>query len=151
MNVFIPYSDILKTIKSLDLRRANKQVLECETILRASVAEIKGYQNHPCTLMYKPYPDWLHWYKVVLKEYLLKGETSWLQELIRMQPDLRPDFIGYEPLHRAHRARLYQKDQSHYCQFGEDAKFTDLNWYIVGDQIKKYKNGKLIIVEKWVH
>lgn len=148
MNVFIPYPDIIDTITCLDKRRANKQVLECETILKAIMKETRGYQNHPCTLMYTPYSNWLHWYKVILKEYLLKGHTPFLDSLVLIEP-VRPDFIGYEPLHKAHRARLFQKDQLHYRLFYEDFEFTDLNWYIVGDQIKKYKDGKLVEIEKW--
>ena len=57
MNVFIVGSPI-ETARSLDKRRLNKQIIECQQILDALEGK-KAWSNHPCTLQYKGYERWL--------------------------------------------------------------------------------------------
>ena len=141
MQLFIPYADLGAIAKCLDRRRLNKQIIECKQIERA-INGAKAWRNHPVVLMYKGYIDWLLRYRAVLEKVqngLLNECDFNVHEAVSMPP-----FIGYEPLHKVHRARLYAKDPIHYSQFVEDAGYTDANWYVIGDVIRKYKNGKLV-------
>lgn len=137
MNVFIPYKDVKKVAKVLDKKRLNKQILECDQLLRAieyrknPIGDKPGYVNHPCTIMYQNHADWLAWYRDVLKG--IDGTEP-----------IRPHFLDFTELIFAHRARLYQKDNNHYERFRNYANFTDLNWYVCGDAVRKYKDGKLV-------
>ncbi|MDD6209216.1 MAG: pyrimidine dimer DNA glycosylase/endonuclease V [Bacteroidales bacterium] len=140
MQIFIPYPDPGTIAKCLDKRRLNKQIIECRQIEKA-INGAKAWHNHPVVLMYREYTDWLLWYREVLE----KEQNGLLKESNIDYPDtlLKPPFIGYEPLHKAHRARLYAKDPIYYSQFIQDAGYTDTNWYIINNEIRKYKNGKL--------
>lgn len=142
MNVFIPFADTFKTAKVLDKQRLQKQIIECDTMINAITDNRKAWRRHPCTLMYLNHIEWMQWYRGVLSDYKNGLTTD--------QPEpTRPSFIGDEELHKAHRARLYQKNPIHYKEFELEGTFTELNWYIVDGFLLKYKNGKL--VEKTIY
>ncbi len=138
MNVFIPYPDTFETAKCLDSKRLQKQILEVTQMVSAIEGLSKAYRLHPCTLMYENYVQWLEWYR----------DTLWVYKnacgLYPSNEPERPPFIGDENLHRAHRARLYQKNPIHYAEFESDKNYTDKNWYIVDGYLLKYKDGKLV-------
>lgn len=137
MNVFIPFADTFQTAKVLDKQRLQKQIIECDTMINAITDNRKGWRNHPCTLMYLNHVDWLQWYRDVLSDY----KNGFITD--QTEPT-RPIFIGDERLHKAHRARLYQKNPIHYESFEIDGSFTYFNWYVVDKFLLKYKDGKLI-------
>lgn len=58
MQVFI-IGNALETAMILDNRRLNKQIIECQQILNA-LSGNKAWSDHPCTLQYKEYEDWLY-------------------------------------------------------------------------------------------
>ena len=59
MQVFVPFQNPFECAQALDPRRFNKQILECEQILKAIRGESTAWANHPCVLMYRQYVDWL--------------------------------------------------------------------------------------------
>ena len=67
MNVFIVGSP-LETARALDKRRLNKQIIECQQIIKAIMGAC-AWANHPCTLQYKGYEKWLEWYMLTLHYY----------------------------------------------------------------------------------
>lgn len=71
MNVFVTYKSPLKCAKALYCdRRFNKQIIECDQILKAINSETKAWSANPCTKMYAPYKEWLYNYMMCLSFYL---------------------------------------------------------------------------------
>lgn len=73
--------------------------------------------------------------------YVLKNEPK------------RPYFLGFEPLHKCHRKRLFQKGladskkygkDNFYSSFEEEASLNEENVYIVDRKVLFYLNGKLV-------
>ena len=56
MNIFMPYEDITKSVRALDDKRLNKQILECYQILQVALGNSHGYENHPVVRHYVRYP-----------------------------------------------------------------------------------------------
>ena len=137
MQVFIPEVDPIQVAKVLDKKRLNKQIIECDQILKAISGESTAWRNHPVVKMYAPYVDWLMYYQACLISYKTHAP------IIMSEPP-RPPFIGYRPLHLAHRARLYQKDATHYVLYTYESDYTENNWYVDGNIIKEYRLGRLI-------
>ena len=57
MNLFVPYEDIEKSVRALDDKRLNKQILECYQILQVALGNSRGYENHPVVKHYIAYPN----------------------------------------------------------------------------------------------
>ena len=61
MNIFLPYeTNFRESVRALDDKRLNKQILECYQLINNVVKERKGekvvgYKNHPIYLHYKQY------------------------------------------------------------------------------------------------
>ena len=68
MNIFLPYeNDIIKSVRSLDDVRLNKQILECYQLLSNAIKEknggvVVGYKNHPIYTHYKRNIKFLAYY-----------------------------------------------------------------------------------------
>ena len=77
MQVFIPhltpYDCALAMLK--DMRRMNKQIIECRQILQAIDGTSKAWANHPITKMYKDYRGWLSCYMLCLK-HMKENDTK---------------------------------------------------------------------------
>ena len=65
MNIFLPELTVSESIKALDNKRLNKQILECYAILKANVYGNKGYANHCVTKYYKDYPWFITSYGIL--------------------------------------------------------------------------------------
>lgn len=83
MQVFIIGSP-LETAMAMDgdVRRYNKQIVECQQILDALNGK-KAWSNHPCTLQYRGYEEWLWMYKEVLYEYYLYAHNNNATEALK--------------------------------------------------------------------
>lgn len=139
MNVFIVGSP-LETAKALDRRRLNKQIIECQQILKAIHGETKAWANHPCTLQYKGHEMWLENYVRTLY-YYSKGIGLQLlanEEALR----LTPAFHTQEYFDQMKR-RLFTKDSKHYAQWAHLGT-SEVNWYFVEEEWRYYKDGKKI-------
>ena len=59
-NIFLPYeNDIMSSIRAMDDKRLNKQILETKQILDVALGKSDGYSNHPVTKWYINYPKFL--------------------------------------------------------------------------------------------
>lgn len=150
MQVFI-IGTPLETAKALDRKRLNKQIIECQQILKA-LNGAKSWSNHPCVLQYRGYEEWLNFYLDCLfyyRSYLCEESWSEQESLIlkshfcsRFAMDLKPPFHTQEYFIQMKR-RLYTKDNEHYKQwsnFGE----SNQNFYYVNGEWRIYENGKRI-------
>lgn len=138
MQVFVPYSNILQVVKEMacDKRRYNKQIVECNQILRAIKGETEAWKNHPICHQYKNYIEWLEFYRdlfIIYREsnYELKSEK--MNNLLLSVKNIKlPPFLLNQDYLDSHKRRLYQKSPELYPQFEEYNKENDeSNWYCV--------------------
>lgn len=154
MQVFVPYKEPLKCAETLwsDQKRYNKQIIECRQIIDAIDGKL-AWKNHPVTLMYKPYREWLSYYMECLISYRhfnkatdgSNGELIWKHETLYNNEEankITPPFLTEEFCDN-HKRRLYTKDNELYPQFKEYG-ITEENWYFVDNELRIYKNGKRI-------
>ena len=148
MNVFV-IGTPFETAKCLDNRRLNKQIIECEQIIKALEGESKAWVNHPCTLQYKDHIGWLKLYMWCLYAYQKYNKSSewerqtWLQISKNWSDkaiEFTPSFHTGEYLTQMKR-RLYTKNNTHYCQW-ENLGESDINMYNVDGKWRFYRNGK---------
>ena len=141
MQVFI-IGTPLQTAMALDQKRLNKQILETNQILDALNGK-SAWSNHPCTLQYRGYEEWLTDYKRCLTAY--KNNNN-LEAFIAEQwcHQTRPSFHTQEYFDQMKR-RLYTKDKEHYKQWNGLGTSLE-NWYWSQSENKfiKYINGKRI-------
>lgn len=139
MQVFIVGTP-LETAIALDNKRLWKQIIETRQILDALNGK-KAWSNHPCTLQYRKHKEWLELYMYCLDEYR-KGfivNAEYYNNACNIQ---NPPFHTQEYFDQMKR-RLYTKDNEHYKQW-ESLGESDVNWYFVDDEWRKYVNGKRI-------
>ena len=150
MQVFIVGSP-LETAKAMarDTRRYNKQIIEVRQILDA-LNGTKAWRNHPCTLQYKDYEEWLCDYHNCLlhyREYLKFGNTEenylgYAEFYSASAEDNKPTFHTEEYFKQMKR-RLYTKDPIYYAQW-VNLGTSEENWYFVEGEWRVYRNGKRI-------
>lgn len=153
MQVFVPYSNPLQCAETLweDNRRFNKQIIECEQIIKAIDGKL-AWRNHPVTLMYKPHREWLENYMKCLQsfdnyknskdKYIANFNLAICKEYNHRANDIKPEFLTEEFCDN-HKKRLFTKDPYLYPQFAEFGT-TEENWYFVNNKLVKYINGKKI-------
>jgi hypothetical protein len=145
MQTFLPYSDFHQTAKCLDMKRLGKERVESWQILQAIQNKDYGWQNHPCTNMWRNHPrllclyglaicdEWIsRKYKDTIRDrffsQLMEYDNVWLDG--KYQEDM-PKWLGNSRFHSSHRAALLYKNYEHYSQFGwkEEPKL-DYIWYV---------------------
>ena len=141
MQVFVPSANCLETASLLDKKRLNKQIIENGQILKAIDRIGKGWLNHPATLMYRPYRQWLVLYNECLKAYM-SGDKDLAVQYSIMAARLTPAFLTND-FCAQHRRRLFTKSPELYPQFAEYGTSFE-NWYFVDGKLLKYINGKRI-------
>lgn len=140
MQIFLISEKPIDTAMTLDPRRLNKQILECDWI-------INGWQNntraskHPVAKMYKAHLEWVELYKKCLKAWRDKCPDD-VQRYSDEALKITPDFLCQEYFDNF-KKRLYTKDPNFYKQF-EQYGTTDENWYFFEGKWKIYVGGKLI-------
>jgi hypothetical protein len=139
MQVFIVGTP-LETAKALDARRLQKQIVECLQILDA-LNGAKAWSNHPCILQYKGHERWLLNYMYCLTGYIQCDILFALNSNHNCQ-EITPNFHTQEYFDQMKR-RLYTKDNEHYKQWAYLGE-SDVNWYFVDGEWRKYINGKRI-------
>lgn len=139
MQVFIVGTP-LETAKALDGRRLQKQIVECLQILDA-LNGAKAWSNHPCVLQYKGHERWLLNYMHCLTGYIQSDMLFALNSNGNCQK-LTPNFHTQEYFDQMKR-RLYTKNKEHYSQWAYLGE-SDVNWYFVDGEWRKYINGKRI-------
>lgn len=128
MQTFLPYASFTKCARVLDARRLGKQRVEALQILRATLFEDYGWQNHPVVRMWRGYTEALVSYAVAItNEWVRRGFSDRCLGSIaefarggrpRAQRELAkreiPPWLGWEALHRSHRSALVRKDEAYY-------------------------------------
>jgi len=140
MNVFMPYPNILESVKSLDTRRLNKQQIECGQILKALLSE-GAWSNHPTTKMWAVKTH-------ILSDYIriAKAELSFRRDKIEIPKRiisrsllLEQELSGWLPekFFVQHRRRLFTKDPIFYRSFKQCGESL-VNYYFVEGNILRY-------------
>lgn len=134
MQTFLPDPDFRKSAEFLDRQRLGKQRVECLQLCNTIAYEKKGWANHPCVVMWKPYLDCLIHYGMVMCEvWRARGykDTIWTS-LYLLQEDkeiVYPLWLGSPKLHASHRSNLLRKDREYYINFGwKESMWLDYFW-----------------------
>ena len=143
MQVFVPYINPFYVARCLDKRRLNKQIVECDQILKAIANPDGPWGHHPVTLMWAQYSFWLSFYKECLISYQMGRikEALILGENCAMLYN-RPKFLT-KSFCAQHRRRLYTKSPELYPQFAKYG-ISEENWYYVNGKLVRYINGRKI-------
>ena len=143
MQVFITSTNIIETVKQLDPKRFNKQIIETRQILKALRGESKAWKNHPCVLQYSNHITWLELYLRCFEEYKI-GNFGLALSCSILATEHTPLFHTPEYLTQMKR-RLYTKDQEYYKLWSEFGT-SDINWYWVEGEWRYYVAGKRVVI-----
>lgn len=130
MQTFLPYSSYLLSSRALDSRRLQKQIVECQQILKVLLyPEQKAWKNHPAVLMWKGHELHLAVYAhQCYLEWVSRGygpthkSMTWIVdnlELIDDNSNLPPPWLGNKEFHNSHRSNLLRKSE-YYNQYEEE-------------------------------
>lgn len=135
MQTFLPYPDFAACAAALDPRRLGKQRVEVLQVWRAMTRPGYGWRHHPVVRMWSGYAEALVCYGLeVCAAWSAAGHADTVAAtlraefggVVRSQQELAaagevPPWLGWEPLHRSHRAALLRKDPAWYgARFGAD-------------------------------
>lgn len=156
MQTFLPSPDFVESARILDPRRLGKQRVEAMQILKAITNQprldgkpYKGWVNHPCSIMWRNYPEALKLYaNCMIEEWVKRGYKNTMELFSIDKTILLPEWLGFEPLHSSHRSNLLKKESDFYQQYEwvEDTSLpyvwldADGRWYeqIPGERTRNY-------------
>ena len=127
MQIFLPYSDMVESLRTLDNKRLGKQRVETYQIISAITRRpkldgtpYKGWLNHPCTVMWRNYvPALQHYLNLSITEWMLRGFNNTMNfEQIEYEKLVFPPFMGNNRFHSSHRANLLKKEPEFYQKYG---------------------------------
>lgn len=125
LQTFLPYPDFEESASCLDPKRLGKQRVEVlQIVITIQNPKQKGWQNHPCTNMWRPYlPALIRYGVAICDEWTRLGYADTVKEkllarLDKSQPDQDPPWLGLPKLHASHRSNLLRKAPEFYRQFG---------------------------------
>lgn len=150
VNTFVPFADIEACAKALDYRRLGKQRCEAWQLWRVLMGKgkklpdgtegppIKGWVNHPATLMWKGYTCFLAKYlNAMIDEWVARGYRNTMQKVEHCSNPRPPWWWGWEPIHKSHQASLNRKNPEYYhFEVGEWADWGYVWPSKVGSKIK---------------
>ena len=124
MQTFLPNSDFRQSAADLDIKRLNKQKLECSQILtvlkhkrEGTLPEGKtklGWKNHPAVLMWVGHEDALkHYHNCIIDECVKRGINNTTEKHFLPKSLEYPRWIT-EDLIRSHQSNLIRKNKEHY-------------------------------------
>ena len=134
MQIFLPHSNMRKSLQILDNKRLGKQRVEAYQIISAITRRpkldgkpYKGWLNHPCTVMWKDYVPALKLYmNYAIAEWVIRGFKNTMNwEPLIEEEVVIPPFIGNERFHSSHRANLLKKEPDFYSQYGWNENPSD--------------------------
>lgn len=129
MQTFVPYDDVVRSVRVLDRERLGKQRSETMIIYNTLSGEYKrtgrkGWPHHPAVKMWQEAEQaLLHYGLEVCSEwqrrgYQDNGTLDWFHQRIRWGSSYSmPWWWGREDVHRSHRSQLLGKHPSYYRQF----------------------------------
>ena len=156
MQVFVPYASPYRVALCLDMRRLNKQIIECRQILSAIRGESNAWKNHPCVKMYRDHTEWLEHYMFCLECYRESvrardeqdPDEMWIQSHLAEDWSIKADAITppflTEEFCKHHRDRLFTKSPEWYRDLFTHCEEAYENWYFVDGELLRYANGKRI-------
>lgn len=144
MQIFIPHPSPIHVAQCLDPKRLNKQVVECDQIMKAIKGETKAWANHPVVKMYSDHLHWVKLYRDCLYNYRI-GNTRLAIHLSNEADKIRPKWMT-RPLCYSHRRRLVEKDPIYYKGF-YNFGISEINYYIVDNKVLGYVKGKCIKIQ----
>lgn len=129
MQTFLPSPSFRRSAVVLDDRRLGKQRVEVLQVLRALHLEGYGWSNHPAVLMWRGHTRALVAYGLaVIEEWSGRGYADATRADIAefalplpalaeedLPPEELPPWLGWDKLHRSHRAALIRKNQATYA------------------------------------
>jgi hypothetical protein len=126
MQTFLPYSDFRKSLESLDNKRLGKQRVEAYQIISAITGRLrkdgkpyKGWTNHPCSVMWRPYVNALkQYYNDSIDVWKSRGFKNTMEYDVIEGEFVLPHWLGCEDFHSSHRANLLRKDFEYYSKYG---------------------------------
>ncbi len=126
MQIFLPYEDFKKSLRTLDNKRLGKQRVETYQIISAisrrpklDGTPYKGWLNHPCTIMWKNHlPALKQYLNYSIMEWIERGFKNTMNFEIVNEEIVIPSFVGNERFHSSHRANLLKKEPDFYNQYG---------------------------------
>lgn len=126
MQTFLPYPNIIDSVKCLDNKRLGKQRVEAYQILRALTGYQSRWINHPAVKMWKGFENCLAAYMdCCIEEWTCRGFKNTMLKCIA-EPwnsylaliNEYPPWFGNEAFHNSHKSNLLRKMPEHYSQFG---------------------------------
>jgi len=126
VQIFLPYEDFKKSLRTLDNKRLGKQRVETYQIISAisrrpklDGTPYKGWLNHPCTIMWKNHlPALKQYLNYSIMEWIERGFKNTMNFEIVNEEIVIPSFVGNERFHSSHRANLLKKEPDFYNQYG---------------------------------
>lgn len=144
MQIFIPYPSPIEVAKCLDPKRLNKQIIECDQIIKAIKGETKAWANHPIVKMYAGHLRWVMLYRACLDSY--KDDCLDVAKSLSAGADMiRPSWMT-DALCRSHKRRLVAKDPQFYKAFWPYG-ISGINYYVVDNKVLGYVDGKKILTQ----
>lgn len=126
MQTFLPYPDLVESVRCLDYRRLGKQRVEGRQLQTAIKAKSGGWSNHPAAKMWAKNFDLLALYTdFCIVEWVRRGYNNTMDfyyapechmHVLRIMD--KPKWLGDEAFHASHRSNLLRKDPDYYGQFG---------------------------------
>ncbi len=136
MQIFMPFSDVVSSLKSLDNKRLGKQRVEARWIIDI-IQGIKQGQNHPIIGMYRNYlPALIYYYNTCLEEFAARGYHNDKLQPIPLNEDciVFPWFWNDEIILDRQKAILVFKDPTYYTPSkGFDVEPVERCFYIINN------------------
>lgn len=121
MQTFLPYPDIIKSVKCLDSKRLGKQRVEAFqilNILKNVNPKQKGWVNHPAVRMWRGFNDALAYYmNKCIDEWIRRGYNNTMMRISTALYPKMPEWFGDDRFHSSHRSNLLRKDKLWYELF----------------------------------
>lgn len=138
MQVFMPYTNIIESVKCLDNKRLGKQRIEIKYMLEMMYG-MWPERKHPVIEMWEDYPRFLHIiYKFTVKEWIIRGCKNTLPtslEFVKTDPIPPPWLKDYT---YQYKALLLHKDYEFYSkEFDTDIEPISKIPYLTKAEIKE--------------
>lgn len=128
MQTFVPYADVLRSVRVLDSKRLGKQRSETMIIYNTLIGQYekegkKGWPFHPAVKMWRGAEQaLLHYGLEVCSEWQRRGfadngTLEWFHtRIVWSGPSPMPGWWGRVDVHESHRSQLLAKDSQYYKQ-----------------------------------
>ena len=149
MQTFLPFKSFRKSAQVLDDRRLGKQRVEALQIVKAITGQkrldgkpYKGWLNHPCSVMWRPYVNALkHYHNIMIAEWIKRGKNNSMPMFNDFNIIEKPHWLGKEEFHSSHRSNLLRKDKEYYSKFNWKEPHINNNPYVwLDDEGKWYEH-----------